>query len=155
MTLKPDSRAVLPSPQSLKPCAHCGSPAYMLKGDVDFNVKCTNGDCQMASPRTIMSRMAAEIWNARAPQAVDAPEEIHSCSYFCERPACIKAQRDELRDRAVDAPVALREITDEERQFLSYNPNTDDLVVWIQDYASEAVRSALSQERPNEGGADV
>lgn len=24
--------------------------------------------------------------------------EIHSCSYFCERPPCIKAQRDELRD---------------------------------------------------------
>lgn len=25
--------------------------------------------------------------------------EIHSCSYFCNRPECIKAQRDELRDR--------------------------------------------------------
>jgi hypothetical protein len=24
--------------------------------------------------------------------------ELHSCSYFCERPACIKAQRDEMRD---------------------------------------------------------
>lgn len=24
--------------------------------------------------------------------------ELHSCSYFCERPACIKTQRDELRD---------------------------------------------------------
>ena len=23
--------------------------------------------------------------------------DIHSCSYFCERPECIKAQRDELR----------------------------------------------------------
>ena len=23
--------------------------------------------------------------------------DIHSCSYFCKRPACIKAQRDELR----------------------------------------------------------
>ena len=26
-------------------------------------------------------------------------EQIHSCSYFCDRPACIKTQRDELRDR--------------------------------------------------------
>lgn len=26
-------------------------------------------------------------------------DDIHSCSYFCNRPECIKAQRDELRDR--------------------------------------------------------
>ena len=26
-------------------------------------------------------------------------DEIHSCSYYCDRPECIKAQRDELRDR--------------------------------------------------------
>jgi hypothetical protein len=25
--------------------------------------------------------------------------DIHSCSYYCDRPECIKAQRDELRDR--------------------------------------------------------
>jgi hypothetical protein len=25
--------------------------------------------------------------------------DIHTCSYYCDRPACIKAQRDELRDR--------------------------------------------------------
>ena len=25
--------------------------------------------------------------------------EIHTCSYHCHRPACIKAQRDELRDK--------------------------------------------------------
>jgi hypothetical protein len=24
--------------------------------------------------------------------------EIHTCSYYCEKPECIKAQRDELRD---------------------------------------------------------
>lgn len=24
--------------------------------------------------------------------------DIHSCSYYCNRPGCIKAQRDELRD---------------------------------------------------------
>jgi hypothetical protein len=28
------------------------------------------------------------------------PDGIHSCSYFCHFPACIKAQRDELRERA-------------------------------------------------------
>jgi hypothetical protein len=26
-------------------------------------------------------------------------ETIHSCSYYCDRPECIKAQRDELRER--------------------------------------------------------
>lgn len=26
--------------------------------------------------------------------------DIHSCGYFCDRPACIKAQRDELRNDA-------------------------------------------------------
>ena len=25
--------------------------------------------------------------------------DIHSCSYYCDRPACIKAQRDELREK--------------------------------------------------------
>ena len=25
--------------------------------------------------------------------------DIHSCSYYCERPECVRAQRDELRDR--------------------------------------------------------
>ena len=29
--------------------------------------------------------------------------EIHSCSYYCERPECIKAQRDELRERLAQA----------------------------------------------------
>jgi hypothetical protein len=34
---------------------------------------------------------------------------IHSCSYFCDRPECIKAQRDELRSRLAQpekGPVA-------------------------------------------------
>lgn len=26
-------------------------------------------------------------------------DTIHSCSYYCHIPACIKAQRDELRDK--------------------------------------------------------
>jgi hypothetical protein len=25
--------------------------------------------------------------------------DVHSCSYYCDRPDCVKAQRDELRDR--------------------------------------------------------
>lgn len=36
-------------------------------------------------------------------------DDIHTCSYSCERPACIKAQRDELAQRLselVDLAVA-------------------------------------------------
>jgi hypothetical protein len=25
--------------------------------------------------------------------------DIHSCGYYCDRPACVKAQRDELREK--------------------------------------------------------
>ena len=28
--------------------------------------------------------------------------ELHTCNYFCEKPACIKAQRDEMRDALFD-----------------------------------------------------
>jgi hypothetical protein len=27
--------------------------------------------------------------------------DIHSCSYFCDRPECVRRQRDEMRDRMV------------------------------------------------------
>ena len=39
--------------------------------------------------------------------------EIHSCSYYCDRPECIKAQRDELRDRLAQPeqePVAWEDV---------------------------------------------
>jgi hypothetical protein len=32
--------------------------------------------------------------------------DIHSCSYYCTRPACVLAQRDELRDKLQAEPVA-------------------------------------------------
>ena len=37
---------------------------------------------------------------------------IHTCSYYCDRPECIRAQRDELRqklEQAEDAVAAERE----------------------------------------------
>jgi hypothetical protein len=33
--------------------------------------------------------------------------DIHSCSYFCTRPACVLQQRDELRDKQQAEPVVL------------------------------------------------
>jgi hypothetical protein len=39
-----------------------------------------------------------------------------------------------MREQAIDLPP----ISDEERKFLHYNPNTDDLVEWVQAYAAAA-----------------
>lgn len=38
---------------------------------------------------------------------------IHSCSYYCHIPACIKAQRDELRDKLAQRTWV--GLTDEEK----------------------------------------
>jgi hypothetical protein len=34
---------------------------------------------------------------------------LHTCSYYCERPGCIRAQRDELRQKLEQAVAAERE----------------------------------------------
>lgn len=31
--------------------------------------------------------------------------DIHSCGYYCDRPVCIKAQRNELRDKLFPEPT--------------------------------------------------
>lgn len=36
----------------------------------------------------------------------DKPK-IHSCSYYCTRPECVLAQRDELRDRVMTVEAAV------------------------------------------------
>lgn len=38
-------------------------------------------------------------------------DQIHSCSYYCHIPACIKAQRDELRDKFVALPDTHRGVS--------------------------------------------
>lgn len=30
------------------------------------------------------------------------PQDLHSCSWFCEQPLCVRAQRDELRERIAE-----------------------------------------------------
>jgi hypothetical protein len=50
---------------------------------------------------------------------------IHTCSYYCERPECIKAQRDELRQKLEQAekqePVAWREVAGKTTKYYDYN----------------------------------
>jgi hypothetical protein len=36
----------------------------------------------------------------------------HTCSYYCERPECIRAQRDELRERLESAEAELADKAD-------------------------------------------
>ncbi len=36
-------------------------------------------------------------------ESASQPDGIHSCSYFCNRPACVLAQRNELRDIILDS----------------------------------------------------
>ena len=40
----------------------------------------------------------------RAEAKAAATTDIHSCSYYCERPACVLAQRDVLRDHFYSHP---------------------------------------------------
>jgi len=35
-------------------------------------------------------------------------DDIHSCSYYCDRPACVKEQRDELRQRVAELEADAR-----------------------------------------------
>jgi hypothetical protein len=44
--------------------------------------------------------------NKRAEPAPAPADDVHSCSLYCERPTCIKAQRDQMRDsRGKPAPA--------------------------------------------------
>jgi hypothetical protein len=54
-------------------------------------------------------------------------DDIHTCNYSCERPACIKTQRDELAQRLLElvaqAVAAEREACAEVAE--SYEPTCD------------------------------
>lgn len=36
--------------------------------------------------------------------------QLHTCSYYCHHSACIKAQRDYLRDRVLELEAALADL---------------------------------------------
>lgn len=40
------------------------------------------------------------------------PDEIHSCSYYCARPECVREQRDVLRAYLLDVPLSRQQIAD-------------------------------------------
>lgn len=43
-------------------------------------------------------------------------DDIHTCSYECQRPACIKAQRDELREGMKAALARIEELEQANRE---------------------------------------
>ena len=49
--------------------------------------------------------------------------DIHSCGYYCDRPACIVAQRNELRDKLFSKEWV--GLTDEEVKILTTQNRTD------------------------------
>ena len=55
---------------------------------------------QGLTARLRCTRCGIMTWPKDAEQKVqEVLQDVHSCSYYCDRPECIKAQRDELRDR--------------------------------------------------------
>jgi hypothetical protein len=76
--------------------------------------------------------------------------DIHSCSYYCDRPACIKAQRDELRDRfqVMQAPQPVVDVFDSliSPAILSFAKGEDELLVRrIWDKIRVAMLSAVNK----------
>lgn len=63
---------------------------------------CTRGQCdEKAALLRLVERHNATASSCPLPSLGEPSKEevLHSCSYYCDRPACIKAQRDEMRDR--------------------------------------------------------
>ena len=78
-------------------------------------------------------------------------DDIHTCSYSCERPACIKAQRDELAQRlfelVAEAVAAEREacakVCDHMKNDI-YNNSQEDtqpMAHAVANFCAEAIRA--------------
>jgi hypothetical protein len=66
-------------------------------------------------------------------------DDIHSCSYYCTRPACVLAQRNEMRDAAPPDHLAVM------RQALE--ALEERYVGALRDKAMDALRAALGEKR--------
>jgi hypothetical protein len=83
-------------------------------------------------------------------------DHIHTCSYYCDRPECIKRQRDELRDMLeIDAAmiergaraVASAESWDGWDDDSSWSPNgntPEEQRGWCRDVATIVLTAALT-----------
>jgi hypothetical protein len=55
--------------------------------------------------------------------------DIHSCGYYCDRPACIKVQRDELRDKFFEIRTSEKNIQN------SDNQAAESAQAWVKTYS--------------------
>jgi hypothetical protein len=90
---------------------------------------------------------------------------IHTCSYYCDRPECIRAQRDELRQKLEQAekqePSLWFAIGKDGR--VKYTTDSDRALKWkqaesyrlVRDYYTSPVHASdISQERVDETAKD-
>ena len=63
--------------------------------------------------------------------------DIHSCGYYCNRPACIEAQRNELRDKLFEIRTSERNIQisdtkpEESSQPIDQEPLLEGWPLWL------------------------
>ena len=64
---------------------------------------------------------------------------MHTCSYHCDRPECIRAQRDELRQKLEQAKKQWVGLTDEEKEEIGKEKNRWDEIF-------EAIEAKLKEK---------
>ena len=72
--------------------------------------------------------------------------ELHSCSYFCERPACIKTQRDEMRDN-LTCDARLQEQIDNGTRLLEAADGWKESAQYFQQERNELERELAALKR--------
>ena len=92
-------------------------------------------------------------------------DTIHTCSYECERPGCIRAQRDELRVRLEALTAAQRPAAPSETVNVVGMPEFDSLLDHIYEYGTAAegvveranafARAVIARYAPQQPGACV
>jgi restriction endonuclease S subunit len=64
---------------------------------------------------------------------------MHTCSYYCEKPECVLAQRDELRQKLEQAEKQWVGLTDEEKEEIGKEKNRWDEIF-------EAIEAKLKEK---------
>lgn len=94
-----------------------------------------------------MNKPPVKTYSGGKANYVEEPEswDLHSCSYYCERPGCIKQQRDELREKLF-ARSEWRGLTDEERQRVYDEALAIEGVQYIPHGFARAIEAALKEK---------
>ena len=104
---------------------------------------------QQWAPEALMLAGAVDHWaradyGLRGDEMRKAAAELRRLHYENQRLAALV----EAQQPAPSAAAVLPEITAEDRSFLHYNPNTNDIVDWIQRYANTAITADRASRAP-------